>query len=97
MSEMSSDTRTRVADAMNSIEKVIGPFNRDEQQSFIMAMLDNHRTHQQSFTRLCIAWLVALSEKYVSNQYDQRNEASCKLAHEIVKEFELEYLGLPNI
>jgi len=50
---------------------------------FTEAMCREHRTLQQSFTRLCLAWL----EKCASDDYrhDGRNEASHKLAKEMIE------------
>jgi hypothetical protein len=46
-----------------------------------------HRTLQQNFTRLCFMWLDFLAEMGKQGRYDLRNEASCKMARQIVDQF----------
>ena len=45
-----------------------------------------HQTLQQSFTRVCLAWLEHLAEME-EDWYDLRNEASVHLARKIVEKF----------
>ena len=52
-------------------------------EDFIKEMRKDHRTLQQSFTRLCLAWINDLAER---EHYDARNEASVKLAKKIKEE-----------
>lgn len=59
-------------------------FNVEEMVNWINRQ---HRTLQQSFTRLCVAWLKHLASLN-ENQYDARNEASVKLAKKIMKNVE---------
>lgn len=49
-------------------------------KEFARLMSYEHRTLQQQFTKLCIAWLKELSE---TESYDLRNEASIKFAKSI--------------
>ena len=49
-------------------------------EEFARLMSYEHRTLQQQFTKLCIAWLKELSE---TENYDLRNEASVKFAKSI--------------
>lgn len=53
-------------------------------EKFCDAMLGEHRTLQQSFTRLCIAWLrrLAVLEPY---QIDPRNEYSVRIGKIVTK------------
>lgn len=58
---------------------------------FIMSMNRQHRTLQQSFTRLCFAWI----EHCASEEYrtDLRNEQTKKISEEIkmiVEQFKLQ-------
>ena len=74
-------------------------FNHINKSSFdINTMVEliarQHRTLQQSFTRLCVAWLRHLS-KLNENQYDARNEASVKLAKKMLADVKDD--GLPFI
>lgn len=56
-----------------------------KERSFIAAMNSQHRTLQQSFTKLCLKWLeYVASEDY---RYDDRNKASHEIAKELVNTF----------
>jgi predicted metal-dependent hydrolase len=50
----------------------------------IATMAHDHRTLQQTFTMLCLAWLRHLAS-LTDRDYDLRNEASVLLAKEIVE------------
>ncbi len=56
-------------------------------EKFIEEMANDHRTLQQSFTRLCLQWL----EHIASDSYrtDGRNEQSQKIARNIMEGFTL--------
>jgi hypothetical protein len=62
-------------------------------EAFCDEMSKEHRTLQQNFTKLCIAWLKTLAK---AEHFDPRNEASVQLARKIVEQFEDE-LYLPCI
>jgi len=61
----------------------VNNFNVDE-KTFCEAMTNEHRTLQQSFTRLCVKWFKTLAETK-EGRYDLRNEDSVMLAKEIVE------------
>ena len=52
---------------------------------FVERMSREHRTLQQTFTRLCIKWLQHLSQ---TEHYDLRNEASVEFAKSIKRELD---------
>lgn len=53
--------------------------------AFIEAMEKEHRTLQQSFTKLCLLWLEnCASDAY---RYDGRNEASHNISAELIQLF----------
>ena len=88
-----SDARqlaNQIADMVNTMCKDI--ITKD----FVEEMSCQHRTLQQNFTRLCVNWLKELNKNYENGYYDLRNEASCKLANEIIKNCD-EYLFLPCV
>lgn len=58
------------------------------------AMLREHRTLQQNFTRLCVEWFLTLANAEEWN-FDGRNEASRELAKKLQNE--LEDAALPFI
>lgn len=71
--EAGLDMARRVADYVNGR-------NADE---FVKGMAQQHRTLQQSFTGLCVAWFEYLASRQ-PGQYDLRNQDSVDLAKEIV-------------
>jgi hypothetical protein len=65
----------------------VNTFSSDSRKEFVQAMANEHRTLQQSFTRLCLEWI----EHCASQEYrtDGRNESShttCKIMVEAYKE-----------
>jgi len=63
------------------MSKFLNTLSSDERtEKFVEAMRRDHRTLQQSFTRLCLAWIADLADR---EHYDGRNEASVKVAKEI--------------
>ncbi len=59
---------------------------------FATALSREHRTLQQTFTKVCVAWLSLLAE---TENYDDRNEASVMFARSIKKQ--LDECRLPMI
>ena len=53
-----------------------------DEKTFCETMAREHRTLQQSFTRLCMKWIQTLARQ---EYFDARNEASVNLAKEIVE------------
>lgn len=81
-----TDVRT-VSDMLNN-------FSFDEGE-FCKLMCNEHRTLQQSFTRLCVAWLsTCASDEY---RYDGRNEASHIVAKALMESQDADLIGLPFI
>ncbi len=77
------ENATKVADMLN----VFG-FDYD---GFCEAMSREHRTLQQSFTRLCIHWLcTCASDDY---KYDGRNEASHEVAKALIESQDADFIG----
>ena len=65
----------------------VNTFSNEPRKEFIQAMASEHRTLQQSFTRLCLEWI----EHCASTDYrtDGRNESShhiCKAMIQAYKE-----------
>lgn len=76
-----------VSDMLNSFS-----FNNKE---FCEEMTKEHRTLQQSFTRLCIHWLcTCASDDY---KYDGRNEASHVVAKALIDSQDADFICLPFI
>lgn len=85
--EQNKQNAEKVAEMLN----VFG-FDND---GFCDAMCRQHRTLQQNFTRLCIAWLATCaSDDY---RYDGRNEASHEVAKALINSQDADFLGLPFV
>ena len=85
--ERNKQNAEKVAEMLN----VFG-FDND---GFCEAMCRQHRTLQQNFTRLCIAWLATCaSDDY---RYDGRNEASHEVAKALINSQDADFLGLPFV
>lgn len=66
-----------------NITDYVNTFSRRDE--FNVAMSNQHRTLQQSFTRLCLKWLEHISkEEY---RTDLRNQASKEIAQKIIADF----------
>jgi IS30 family transposase len=65
-----------ITDALN------GRFSKKE---FCEAMSREHRYLQSEFTTLCVWWFERLAEMYEQENYDGRNEYSCKLGKMITE------------
>lgn len=65
-------------------------------ERFVETMGREHRTLQQSFTGLCLAWFTHLAG-LKTGEYDLRNEASVELAKEILKKVEAANYKLPMV
>lgn len=77
MSQTAKDTAEFVGSFLNGVM-------RSERAEFIREMSFQHRTLQQTFTSICLSWLNHLASlKDGEGAYDQRNEASVKIARQI--------------
>ena len=71
--------KTVDVDIVKAISNYVNSYSSDYKE-FARLMSCEHRTLQQQFTKLCIAWLKELSE---TENYDLRNEASVKFAQSV--------------
>lgn len=69
---------------VQEVSDYVNTFN-DKGKEFCEAMSCEHRTLQQSFTKLCLQWI----EHCASDEYrtDGRNEGSQKIAREVLEGF----------
>jgi len=88
--EAGQEMARKVADVLNS-------FSDEPTRGFVEQMGREHRTLQQTFTGLCIAWLKDCKAKFEEGRYDGRNEASCDLAAKLLGNLEDRDLYLPCI
>ena len=73
-----------------TVASILNNFSFDY-EGFCKAMTKEHRTLQQSFTRLCIHWLcTCASDDY---RYDGRNEASHEVAKAIIESQDPDFIG----
>ena len=85
----------KIKEQVNQVTNMLNSFTFDY-DGFCKQMCREHRTLQQSFTRLCIWWLsTCASDEY---QYDGRNEASHDIAKAIIESQDADFIGnLPMI
>ena len=86
---------TKNKENAQKVAEMLNSFTIDY-EGFCKAMSNEHRTLQQSFTRLCIHWLcTCASDEY---RYDGRNEASHEVAKALIDSQDADFIGnLPFI
>ena len=78
------ETTTQAKEVVNNVTDYLNSFG-NKNKEFIQEMNREHRTLQQNFTKLCMAWLEnCASEEY---RFDGRNEASHNVSKEMVEGF----------
>ena len=76
--------KERTEKVVEEITSFVNTMSLDS-EGFIEAMSREHRTLQQSFTKLCLKWIEnCASDNY---RYDPRNEASHEVCKKIVESF----------
>lgn len=83
----------RMQDNVRAISDAANALARNSCKQFAEMFAREHRTVQQNFTSLCVAWLEKLAKP--DTYYDLRNEASVMLAREFVEK--VQNRGLPYI
>lgn len=73
-----------------NITDYVNSFSRRDE--FNIAMSNQHRTLQQSFTRLCLKWLEHISKD--EYRTDLRNQASKDIAQKIIADFKEKNNGI---
>lgn len=85
---MATAKQNAIAEATaNTMSDFVNSFNVDEQADlFCDAMTRQHRTLQQSFTKLAMKWI----EKIAADDYltDGRNEKSKEIANRLLENFD---------
>lgn len=80
----------KVKEQVSTVTSMLNSFTFDY-EGFCKQMCKEHRTLQQSFTRLCIRWLCECStDEY---QYDGRNEASHEIAKALINSQDADFIG----
>jgi hypothetical protein len=71
-------------EAVETMSNFVNSFSRNHEE-FCKEMSKEHRTLQQSFTRLCLEWIEHVSkEEYIT---DSRNMSSKIISRELLKGF----------
>lgn len=84
-------------------EQVIKDFTRTflntfgDPDDFVEAMLNEHRTLIQNFTRLVADFLSKLAEHHDEARFDARNQASIEFAKKVQERVLAEGIGFPHI
>ena len=81
--------RAEAKQVVRVVSDYVNNYGHSKEQ-FAQAMAEEHRTLQQSFTGVCLAWLKLLASRR-EHEYDPRNEASVKLARAIDQRMREEY------
>lgn len=76
----------KVVDGVQAISSMVNTYSTDKlKDQFIQLMSTDHRTLQNSFTRLALQWIeFVASDKY---RTDGRNESSHKVCKELLEAF----------
>jgi hypothetical protein len=73
-------------EVVENVTDYLNTFSNVEQE-FILEMNREHRTLQQSFTKLCLAWIENCATQ--DYRFDGRNEASHTISKDIVENFKI--------
>lgn len=74
-------------DAANAVSNIVNYSGGAGTNAFLEQMSRDHRTLQQSFTRLCLQWLEQVAERKGPQFTDARNETSQEIAEKIMNGF----------
>lgn len=72
------DEQSEGAKVAKAVSRLLDNYNDEEKKVFLEQMARDHRTLQQSFTRLCVGWFRMMATPEF--RYDGRNEDSVMLA-----------------
>jgi len=75
------------AELVNEVTNYVNSFSMKPEE-FVTAMNKEHRTLQQSFTKLCLIWLENCAD--ADYRFDGRNEAAHQMANLLIGEFQLQ-------
>lgn len=79
------ETKTEAQEVVEKISRYVNNYSMKPSE-FIEAMNQEHRTLQQSFTRLMFHWLEHCADE--TYRHDLRNEASHKICKEMLESFQ---------
>lgn len=79
------------------IERICNSYSLAPKQICEYMFRHMHKTNQQSFTRLCVAWLRMCGSEEYGRLADGRNEGSYKIGKKFVERFTDDELMLPMV
>lgn len=82
------DEKTK--EQVNQVTDMLNSFSFDY-EGFCKQMCQEHRTLQQSFTRLCLYWLSTCSSD--DYRFDGRNEASHIISKALLESQDADFIG----
>jgi len=85
-----------VKETVEFVSSFVNGMRRSDVTEFVKEMSYEHRTLQQCFTGICLAWLTHLAG-LKEFEYDGRNEASVRIAKMILAAVPDAKYGLPLI
>ena len=88
-----TDKQKEIKELVGKITDHVNSFTRDPEDFNILMSLE-HRTLQQSFTRLCLEWLEHVAAE--GYRTDGRNEGSHKVSKEMIEAFQKGRPEFPN-
>lgn len=76
----------KISGVVNQVTNVLNTFGNSNMDTFVHQMSFQHKTLQQSFTKLCMKWIEhCASDEY---KFDGRNQHSHELCKEIVEKMD---------
>ena len=82
-----SESGKRGTEAAGAISLLCNYSGNEGADAFLEMMSRDHRTLQQSFTRLCLEWLEQVAERQGPQYVDARNEDSQRIAQQLMQGF----------
>lgn len=71
---------------VKDVTNIVNSFSDDSMKTFLKQMSFQHRTLQQSFTRLCLKWIeLVASDEYRFDGRNQHSHEQCKKIVEAMK------------
>jgi hypothetical protein len=79
--------KTTLENLVTEMTDFVNTFNRERNQEFCKTMSREHRTLQQSFTRLCLEWMeYVASDDFRTDPRNMDSHKTCKLLMELYRQ-----------
>jgi hypothetical protein len=76
-----------IQETVKKVSDIVNSFNDDPMDTFIRQMTFQHKTLQQSFTKLCLKWIETVAS--AEYRFDGRNQHSHELCEHIITTMKL--------